>query len=185
MADILYLRGAPAFSAFRLQGLQQRIGAAVPGARLRVAEYWHFAVLRKALADDERAQLAALLEEQPDDAAMSCGELLLVTPRLGTISPWSSKATDIAWNSGLNAIERIERGIAYRVETAQGALSAEQRARLVGLIHDRMTETVLSQFEQTADLFRHFAPQPLASVDLLGGGRAALLSRRGGRLSLS
>ena len=174
MADIIFLRGAPAFSAFRLQGLQQRLSVLVPGARMASAEYWHFAVLSQPLVDDQRRQLAALLEERPAEDA-GRGELFLVTPRIGTISPWSSKATDIAWNSGLHAIERIERGIAYRVEAKQGPLSAEQRARIAGLIHDRMTEVVLGEFERTADLFRHFAPQPLASVDLLGGGRAALV----------
>jgi len=174
MADIIFLRGAPAFSAFRLQGLQQRLASAVPGARITAADYWHFAVLSQPLADDERAQLAALLEEHPRESSGS-GELFLVTPRVGTISPWSSKATDIAWNSGLHGIERIERGIAYRVEAKPGALSGEQRARIAALIHDRMTEAVLGEFEQTADLFRHFAPQPLASVDLLAGGRAALV----------
>ena len=174
MADILFLRGAPAFSAFRLQGLQQRIASAVPGARLLSAEYWHLTVLRQALADDERRQLAALLAEQPGEGN-DRGELFLITPRVGTISPWSSKATDIAWNSGLTAIERIERGIAYRIESTADERSADRRRRIAGLIHDRMTEAVLDGFEQTADLFRHFAPQPLASIDLLGGGRSALL----------
>ena len=174
MADILFLRGTPAFSAFRLQGLQQRIAEAVPGASIQAAEYWHFVALRQPLADAQRRQLAALLEEHPGKNNES-GELFLVTPRVGTISPWSSKATDIAWNSGITGIERIERGIAYRLETAQGTLTLEQRARIVALIHDRMTETVLDGFEQTADLFRHFAPQPLARVDLLQGGRAALV----------
>jgi phosphoribosylformylglycinamidine synthase len=174
MADIIFLRGAPAFSAFRLQGVQQAIASAVPGASVASAEYWHFAVLSRPLIGEQRAQLAALLEERASEDA-GRAELFLVTPRVGTISPWSSKATDIAWNSGLDAIERIERGIAYRIEAKRGALSAEDRARIVALIHDRMIETVLGDFAQTADLFRHFSPQPLASIDLLSGGRAALV----------
>ncbi|MFZ2854799.1 MAG: phosphoribosylformylglycinamidine synthase [Rhodocyclaceae bacterium] len=174
MADIIYLRGAPAFSAFRLQGLQQQLSALVPGASVLGAEYWHFAALGRPLVAGQREQLAALLGEQPE-AGDAGGELFLVAPRVGTISPWSSKATDIAWNSGIDAIERIERGVAFRVGTKRGALSADQRARIAGLIHDRMTETVLGDFAQSADLFRHFAPQPLASVDLLTGGRAALV----------
>jgi len=174
MADIIFLRGAPAFSAFRLQGLQQRLSALVPGASVASAEYWHFAVLSRPLAGDQRAQLAALLAESVGESG-EAGELFLVTPRVGTISPWSSKATDIAWNSGIDAIERIERGIAFRIEAKKGALSADERARVAGLIHDRMTETVLGEFAQTAELFRHFAPQPLASVDLIEGGRAALV----------
>ncbi|MBP7523714.1 MAG: phosphoribosylformylglycinamidine synthase, partial [Propionivibrio sp.] len=170
MTDILFLRGASAFSAFRLQGLQQRIQTLVPGARIVSAEYWHFVNLNKALSEGARQQLAALLEERAGES-MAGGELILVTPRIGTISPWSSKATDIAWNCSLEAIERIERGIAYRVE----GVSAGLRAQVEALLHDRMIETVLGGFEQTAELFRHFSPKPMTSVDLLGGGRVALV----------
>ncbi|WP_313953704.1 phosphoribosylformylglycinamidine synthase [Accumulibacter sp.] len=173
MADILFLRGAAAFSSFRLQGLQQRVTAVVPGVRIATAEYWHFVATRTALAVAERQQLALLLEERPAEAAGS-GAFFLVTPRFGTISPWSSKATDIAWNSGLQAIERIERGIAYGLDAGKRQLSTAQRSEIAALLHDRMLETVLDDFAQTADLFRHFAPTPLATVDLLGGGHAAL-----------
>ncbi len=175
MADILFLRGAPAFSAFRLQGLQLRIQALVPSARIASAEYWHLVRLSKALGDEDRRQLAALLEERGVEERAERGELFLVTPRIGTISPWSSKATDIAWNCGLEAVERIERGIAYRIELAKGALSAEQRAIISAQLHDRMIETVLGDFAQTVGLFLHFPPRPMASIDLLGGGREALV----------
>ncbi len=170
MADILFLRGAPAISTFRLQGLQQRIQALVPGASIASADFWHFASLKRALNDSSRQQLSALLEEQEASRSES-GQLFLVTPRIGTISPWSSKATDIAWNSGLEAIERIERGIAYRIE----GVSANERAAVSALLHDRMIETVLADFAQTAELFRHFSPRPMTAIDLLGGGRAALV----------
>ena len=150
MADILFLRGASAFSAFRFQGLQQRIAAAVPGARLAGAEYWHVAKLKGELDAAQRQQLAALLEEVPAAASDATGTLFFVTPRIGTISPWSSKATDIAWNCGLAAVERIERGIAFHVELPAGA----DRNAVAALIHDRMIETVLGRFEDAAELFR-------------------------------
>ena len=103
MADILFLRGAPAFSAFRLLGLQQRLQAVAPGSSIASADYWHIAKLSRALSDAGRKQLAALFEERAKDEAggVECGELFLITPRIGTISPWSSKATDIVWNCGL------------------------------------------------------------------------------------
>jgi phosphoribosylformylglycinamidine synthase len=183
MADIIFLRGAPAFSTFRLQGLQQKLSAAVPGARVLRADYWHFVAAGQPLAADECAQLEALLEAGAGEPG-GAGELFLVTPRVGTISPWSSKATDIAWNSGLPAVERIERGIAYRIEATQGTLSVDDRTRISGLIHDRMIETVLRDFGQTADLFRHFSPKPLACVNLLEGGRDALVEANG-RLGLA
>ncbi|WP_263772366.1 phosphoribosylformylglycinamidine synthase [Propionivibrio soli] len=169
MADILFLRGAPAYSIFRLQGLQQRIQALAPTARVVSAEYWHFVKLKAALAGEGRQQLAALLEERP--VAEQKGVLFLITPRVGTISPWSSKATDIAWNCGLAAIERIERGIAFRIEGGGDA----QRAAIAALLHDRMTEAVLSRFDDTAELFRHFTPKPMSTVDVVGGGRSALV----------
>ncbi len=170
MADILFLRGAPAFSDFRLQGLQQRIQAIAPAASVVSADYWHVAKLKAALSDEGLKQLASLLEERSAEAAES-GELFLVTPRIGTISPWSSKATDIAWNCGLAAIERIERGIAYRIT----GVTAQARKQVETLLHDRMIETVLGGFNETTELFRHFSPKPMMTVDLMAGGRDALL----------
>ncbi|MDR0576451.1 MAG: phosphoribosylformylglycinamidine synthase [Candidatus Accumulibacter sp.] len=169
MTDILFLRGAPAFSAFRLQGLQQRLQDAAPGARVASAEYWHFVKLRRELAPEARGRLAALLEERPPETRRR-GMLFLVAPRVGTISPWSSKATDIAWNCGLAAIERVERGIAFDVEGVDEA----RRDAAAAPLHDRMTETVFGDFAGTARLFRHFAPRPMGRVGLLEGGRAAL-----------
>ncbi|MDQ5941747.1 MAG: phosphoribosylformylglycinamidine synthase [Pseudomonadota bacterium] len=100
MAQIIFLRGAPAFSAFRLQRLTQILVSAVPGVRSVEADYWHIVAARDNLADDVRESLAALLEAQAEPASVK-GTLFLVVPRIGTISPWSSKATDIAWNCGL------------------------------------------------------------------------------------
>ncbi len=147
--------------------------ALVPGVRVLSAEYWHLVSAKENLSSGERRRLGALLEERPaDDAAR--GELFLVTPRLGTISPWSSKATDIAWNCGLFGIERIERGIAWRLAAGK-ALSAAQRAAIAALLHDRMLETVLDDFAAAETLFRHFLPQPLRRIALGTGGRAALV----------
>ena len=174
MADLLFLRGAPAFSSFRRQGLQQRLTFAVPGAQIVSADYWHFVATRQPLPAAERRQLAVLLEERPA-AGEPAGELFLVTPRIGTISPWSSKATEIALNSGLPTVERIERGIAYRLTGGQHQRAPADRAGIAALLHDRMLESVLDDFAQTGELFRHFAPQPLRSVDLLTGGRSALV----------
>ncbi|MDQ5914561.1 MAG: phosphoribosylformylglycinamidine synthase [Pseudomonadota bacterium] len=181
MAQIIFLRGAPAFSAFRLQRLTQILVSAVPGVRSVEADYWHIVAARDNLADDVRESLAALLEAQAEPASVK-GTLFLVVPRIGTISPWSSKATDIAWNCGLESVERIERGIAFRVQGSE--FSAEERGRIAVLLHDRMTESVMDDFDDTARLFRHFEPKPLATVDILAGGRAALVEANG-RLGLA
>ena len=166
MADILCLKGDAAFSAFRLQRLQARLVAAVSDIESVVADYWHVSALKRALTAEERAKLATLLEEKA--ATAESGELFLVAPRIGTISPWSSKATDIAWNCDLDAIERIERVIAFHVVVKNNrALSADEKKTVAGLLHDRMTDSVLPGFDAAGELFRHFEPKPLNTVDVL------------------
>ncbi|MBI3095587.1 MAG: hypothetical protein HYY97_12025, partial [Rhodocyclales bacterium] len=114
MAEFLALRGSAAFSAPRLARLQKSLGDAVPGIGL-AAEHWYFIELAASLNAEETARLKDLLGIPATLPAPLAGELLLVTPRLGTISPWSSKATDIARNCGFAAVKRIERGTAYHV----------------------------------------------------------------------
>jgi phosphoribosylformylglycinamidine synthase len=179
MADILCLKGDAAFSAFRLQRLQVRLVAAVADIESVVADYWHVVAQRRALNADERAKLATLLEEKA--AGAEAGELFLVAPRIGTISPWSSKATDIAFNCDLEpAIERIERVVAFHVVLQKNrALTAAEKKIVAGLLHDRMTESVLGSFAEAGELFRHFAPKPLSTVDVLAGGKAALVEANG------
>jgi len=170
MAEILKLRGGPALSAFRLEKLHARLEEVAPGVRIAGAEFRHFVETAHALAPRERAVLDQLLVYgEPLSAAPLGGHLYLVVPRLGTISPWSSKATDIARQCGLPAVKRIERGIAYYAEGAGG-----RRREIAALLHDRMTETVLDDLDQAEQLFRHVEPRPLASVDIFARGRAAL-----------
>ncbi len=170
MAEILKLRGGPALSAFRLEKLHARLGQIAPGARIAGAEFRHFVETAHALDARERAVLEQLLVYgEPVRPAPPPGELYLVVPRLGTISPWSSKATDIARQCGLPAVQRIERGIAYYAEGSGG-----RRQKVAAVLHDRMTETVLDSLEQAEQLFRHVEPRPLASIDIFARGRAAL-----------
>jgi phosphoribosylformylglycinamidine synthase len=176
MPDLLTLRGRNALSEFRLKKLTQALKRTAPAVTAITAEYWHFAALKVPLQAPQRKVLDRILTYGPAPADVSeTGGLLLVVPRLGTISPWASKATDIAHSCGLESVERIERGIAYYFSTRKGTpLDNSQRAALVPLIHDRMTETVLDSLEAAAQLFQHFAPQPLATIDLASGGREAL-----------
>ena len=106
------------------------------------------------------------------------GEAFVVVPRLGTISPWASKATDIAHNCGLTHIHRIERGIAYYLQTNSGLLGGAKSLKdiyaVADLLHDRMTETVLRNADEAKALFQELEAKPLEFIDLLGGGRAAL-----------
>jgi phosphoribosylformylglycinamidine synthase len=176
MAHIFKLRGGVALSQFRLEKL---LGAAheagLPDFSIN-AEFWHLAECSSPLTVDEQSVLARILSYgEAAPASEAAGELFLVAPRLGTLSPWASKASDIAQHCGLEKIRRIERATAFRVQATR-SLSDSERGTLIALLHDRMTETVLSSFEEADRLFEHVDPQPLTSVDILAGGRAALVS---------
>ncbi|HAZ4900466.1 TPA: phosphoribosylformylglycinamidine synthase, partial [Escherichia coli] len=168
------LRGSPALSAFRINKLLARFQAARLPVHTIYAEYVHFADLNAPLNDDEHAQLERLLKYGPALASHAPqGKLLLVTPRPGTISPWSSKATDIAHNCGLQQVNRLERGMAYYIEA--GTLTNEQWQQVTAELHDRMMETVFFALDDAEQLFAHHQPTPVTSVDLLGQGRQALI----------
>jgi phosphoribosylformylglycinamidine synthase len=169
---MLILRGAPALSAFRHGKLLAQLTAKVPAVSGLYAEFSHFAEVTGTLGADEEQVLARLLKYGPSVPVQEpSGRLFLVIPRFGTISPWSSKASDIARNCGLEKIQRLERGIAYYVG---GDFSEAEAGQIARALHDRMTQLVLEQFEEAANLFSHAPPNPLTAVDVLGGGRAAL-----------
>ena len=169
---MLILRGAPALSAFRHGKLLEQLTAKVPAVSALYAEFAHFADLDGDLPEAELQVLQRLLKYGPSVPVQEpAGRLFLVLPRFGTISPWSSKASDIAHNCGLQRILRLERGIAYYVA---GELSEVDAQSVAALLHDRMTQRVLDRMEEAAGLFSHAQPRPLTVVDVLGGGRAAL-----------
>ncbi|MDO6547840.1 phosphoribosylformylglycinamidine synthase [Pseudoalteromonas carrageenovora] len=169
---MLILRGAPALSEFRVNKILARCKQSQLPVTNVYAEYAHFADLTSPLSVDEQTKLEKLLTYGPTIAEHTpAGTLVLVTPRPGTISPWASKATDIAHNCGLKQVHRVERGIAYYIE---GELSAEQLAQVTALLHDRMTEATHIELEAAAQLFRNDSPREMSSVDILGGGREAL-----------
>ncbi|GEK72818.1 MULTISPECIES: phosphoribosylformylglycinamidine synthase [Halomonas] len=172
---MLELRGAPALSAFRHAKLLEALHAVAPQVEALGADYVHFVDHDGELEGEDRRLLERLLDYGPahDTGARGDGRLFLVVPRIGTQSPWSSKATDIARNCGLSQIRRLERGIAYRVRFA-GELSEEAYEAVLAALHDRMTETVLFDASDAAKLFAHHEPAPLGQVDILGGGRPAL-----------
>ncbi|MFC3949909.1 phosphoribosylformylglycinamidine synthase [Serratia entomophila] len=167
------LRGSPALSAFRITKLLSRCQDAQLPVSDIYAEYVHFADVSAPLSAEEHAKLQRLLRYGPSLAEHApAGRLLLVTPRPGTISPWSSKASDIAHNCGLKQVVRLERGLAFYVKAP--ALTESQWQQLAALLHDRMMETVFSELQQAEQLFAHHQPAPYQAVDVLGEGRSAL-----------
>ncbi len=175
---MLILRGAPALSKFRLQKLEQRLSTDLGHKVNLYAEFVHFAELEQSLSEDEQAVLDKVLRYGPHLTEHEPqGTLILVVPRPGTISPWSTKATDIAHNCGLSKIDRLERGIAYYIalDTDSGAgLGEEEITKSAQALHDRMTESVFLDLDDATCLFTHAEPKPASSVDVIGGGIAAL-----------
>ncbi|HEY5603115.1 MAG TPA: phosphoribosylformylglycinamidine synthase [Gammaproteobacteria bacterium] len=177
---MLILHGCPALSAFRVEKLLARLQQ-IPVERLS-ANYIHVVNVDGPLSDDANHILPQILHYGPryQDEALQ-GVSLYVLPRPGTISPWSSKATDIAHHCGLETIKRIERGIHYTLRTpGSKPLSARQLALLMPLIHDRMTEVVWSDLSNVDRLFLQADPAPLNTIDILQRGRDALLEANAG-----
>jgi phosphoribosylformylglycinamidine synthase len=170
---LLTLPGRAALSGFRIEKLLARVRVLEPAVAALSARFLHFAALERPLTATEHERLERLLTYGPrTPAPESAGQPLIVVPRAGTISPWSSKATDILHACDLAAVQRIERGIEYRV-AAPHPLATEAMERLAAALLDRMTEMALLDVGQAAALFAHSPPRPARTVSL-AGGRAAL-----------
>ncbi|ENS5608111.1 phosphoribosylformylglycinamidine synthase [Vibrio mimicus] len=168
------MRGSPALSEFRVNKLLTACREQHLPVTGIYAEFMHFADLKAELNPQELEKLEKLLTYGPTiQEHEPQGLLLLVTPRPGTISPWSSKATDIAHNCGLRSIKRLERGTAYYVET-EPPLTEAQVVTLKALLHDRMMEVVFAELTDAQQLFSVAEPAPMSQVDVLAGGRRAL-----------
>ena len=170
---MLCIPGSPALSDFRLQKLQQQFNNLGVDPSQINSRYVHLVdTADNDLSDNDQQILRNLLTYGPSalDHETS-GVDFFVMPRPGTISPWSSKATDIAHNCGLSDIRRIERGIHY---TLQRADSEQPRVDIKSLLHDRMTEQVFASLQACEQLFIEHEPRPLCEIDLIGGGSKAL-----------
>ena len=134
----------------------------------------HFVHAAHELSADENERLNALLAYGNEGVDVKADATFMVIPRLGTISPWASKATDIAHNCGLDAIIRIERGTLYNIDFGGQLPCAEKLTAVAGVLHDRMTESVVDANVQACTLFEELEGKPMVTVDLLKEGRKAL-----------
>jgi phosphoribosylformylglycinamidine synthase len=181
--SFLALDGPGALSAFRARGLLARIQAIEPAVVQLHAQHVHFVHASGRLSDDQRARLASLLDYGEPAVKLDDrpAQQWLVVPRLGTVSPWASKATDIARNCALDRVLRIERGTRYSL-LLKGSLfrsrglDGETAQRIVAALHDRMTESALAVDIDIAELFRELPSKPMAHVAVIAEGRAALAS---------
>jgi len=176
---LMHFEGGNAWSDFRAAGLLARLQAAVPRVTAASARFVHWVAFdaqpEPALVD----KLAALLAYGPRAQAAAGGALIAVGPRLGTVSPWASKASDIVRNCGV-PLHRVERVVEVRLALkapllgSAKPLDGDEFAALAALLHDRMTETVFARREDAARLFEPRTAPPLARIDVLGRGRSAL-----------
>jgi phosphoribosylformylglycinamidine synthase len=173
---MLTLQGSSALSAFRKTKLLANVQKSVPAVIDIDAQYLHFVELLDAQslsAEQETVLSKALTYGAKSETVNTSSQNVLVVPRLGTISPWSSKATDILHNCGLQDIARVERGVEYFIHS-DAPLTEAELALVIPALYDRMTESVLSGGAQAQQLFAQATPAPLSQVDILAGGRAAL-----------
>jgi len=172
---LLQFPGACALSAFRRARLLAQCQAAGLPIGDVSARYQHFVLLDASLDQASQARLAQLLDYGPPYRAENSNaatHALLVIPRPGTVSPWASKATDIAHNCGLAAVRRIERGIIYHLTARK--LDAAALVRAASLLHDRMTQTVVDMAFDGSELFTTLPGKPMHTVAVQALGQANL-----------
>ncbi|MDH4023091.1 MAG: phosphoribosylformylglycinamidine synthase, partial [Gammaproteobacteria bacterium] len=177
MTAPLIWAGGAALSEFRLTRLLRDIRARQSAVTSVAACFVYFVELAEALTPQEEQTLRNLLEDGFAPAPELPDSRLLVVPRTGTISPWSSKATDIARSCGLGVVRRVERGVRFSF-TAGRTLTAAERASLAPLLHDRMTQSIIggavTDHALASTIFAAEPPRPLRRVPLLREGVAAL-----------
>ena len=171
--------GANALSDFRIAQLLPRLADVSPQIVGIAARFVHLVATAVPLADAQKQTLSALLTYGEPYDGPTDGPVIVVSPRIGTVSPWASKATDIAHNCGFD-VRRVERLTEYRLVMKSGLLGtakldAEQLGQVAAVLHDRMTESAMSSRDEAAALFTALDPALMDHVDLLGGGRAALV----------
>lgn len=177
LAGIVFdLEGPRALSDFREERLLRALRAVEPSVEAVSSRFIHFVHASDELTDTESSRLASLLDYGPGpDKAITASLEALVVPRLGTISPWASKATDIARNCGIEKVLRVERGTIFTIALRDGAeLSEEKRGALLALLHDRMTESVVPVDYPRENLFTDLAGKPMETVPLMAEGKKAL-----------
>ncbi len=175
--------GTAALSAFRLEKLRNAVQKAAPNVLLVDTRHCYFSQIKQSGSNDNRRTAADKLLDKVLGLDKTAGEpmladkceQLLVVPRLGTISPWSTKATDIARHCGLKKVLRIERAVLYYLSTHNARpLSKIEHDAISPLLHDRMTESVLGTAGAAEKIFQHYPPRPMTSVDILKNGSKAL-----------
>ena len=170
---VFELNGARALSDFRaarVLAALQRVSSNIEAVSGR---FVHFVHASRELTKAEEERLASLLTYGDAAEDVRADLAFMVVPRLGTISPWASKATDIVKNCGIEGVLRVERGTVYSL-ALKASLTQEEAAQAAGVLHDRMTESVVARDFPAENLFVELEGRPMATVALVEEGRPAL-----------
>ncbi len=162
-------QGISALGAFRQEALQKKLTKAQSNLILLGAEFIHFADLNSPLSNEQEQHLDQLLNYADKTSITDDASSIIVTPRLGTISPWSSKATDIVHLCDINQINRIERGVIYHFNC-----EITNTRAVLDCIMDKMTESLLDSVNDAHTIFDNFEPKAFTSIDILSQGKTAL-----------
>ncbi len=174
--EIIHIAGGPAYSKFRKEKLLEKLQTVNPQIKDIHSEYLHIVWCEKKIAASEKDTLEKILHYGPKAQVLDFKDNSIITiPRPGTISPWASRATDIANHCGLYDIKRIERAVAVYIELKNGALLSEDQKKVLALyLHDRMTEVSIFNLDDAKALFSHLAPKPIQYAEMLEHGKKVL-----------
>lgn len=171
----LRLDASRALSDFRTERLLKKIQKICPEVVTLNSRYIHFVNVDGALSSEEFHTLESILDYGEEAIVTASTERFMAIPRLGTISPWASKATDIVHNCGLKKVLRVERGTCYElILKGNAVLKPEEREAIAAVLHDRMTESVVSPDVNPAIVFADAKGKDMQSIDIVGQGREAL-----------
>ena len=171
--EIIHIAGGPAYSKFRKEKLLGKLQTVNSRIKDIHSEYIHIVWCEKKITGTEKAILEKILHYGPKARTLNFKHNSIITiPRPGTISPWASRATDIANHCGLHDVKRIERAIANYIELKdESLLSNDEKKQLSVLLHDRMTEISIFDLNEAQSLFSHLPPKPIQYAEILEGGK--------------
>ena len=168
---ISFHSGIQALRKFKVNALNEKLEALIPNLNLIGAEYIHFIDSNKDLSTSNKKTLDKLLNYAPEIDLKNSQHSVTISPRIGTISPWSSKASDICKLCGLSVISRVERGINYHFDRK---INAQELIIILELVMDKMTESHLKEINDSDLLFSEFKPSEFNSIDILTFGKSAI-----------
>ena len=169
---ISFHSGTQALRNFKVRDLNEKINSEFTNINLLSSEYIHFIETNNKLSNKNQLTLDKLLNYSPALDTSNSLQKIIVIPRIGTISPWSSKATDIFKLCSLHEIRRIERGIIYHFSRK---IKTEELEAILSYVMDRMTESHLKDISDSSLLFDKLKPNSYSSIDILKEGKSAII----------